>query len=131
MASCIASREARKSCKKNIYFLNLENMEKLIKGYDLSTLDVNNLTLDMIPNFTEAMESRRKELYNKSLAADGSFTQEFREEYATLQFIKTADDYRDAVLADWVISEDEKPIVTRALQAMARAKKLEAGIDSY
>ena len=106
-------------------------MEKLIKGYNLLTLDINNLTLDMVPNFTAEMEARRKELYNKSLAADGSFTQELRVEYATLQFIKTADDYRDAVLADWVISESEKPIVTKALQALARAKKLEAGIDSY
>lgn len=126
MASCIASREARKSCKKNIYFLNLENMEKLIKGYNLDTLDINNLTLDMVPNFTAEMEARRKELYNSTLDSEAD-----RVEYATLQFIKTADDYRDAVLADGVISEDEKPIVTRALQAMARAKKLEAGIDSY
>lgn len=126
MASCIASREARKSCKKNIYFLNLENMEKLIKGYNLDTLDINNLTLDMVPNFTAEMEARRKELYNSTLDSEAD-----RVEYATLQFIKTADDYRDAVMADWVISEDEKPIVTRALQAMARAKKLEAGIDSY
>lgn len=104
-------------------------MEKLIKGYDLSTLDINNLTLDMIPNFTEDMEARRAELYKKSLT--GFDSEADRVEYATLQFIKTADDYRDAVLADWVISEDEKPIVARALQAMARAKKLEAGIDSY
>ena len=126
MASCIASREARKSCKKNIYFLNLENMEKLIKGYNLDTLDINNLTLDMVPDFTEEMEARRKGLYNSTLDSEAD-----RVEYATLQFIKTADDYRDAVLADWVISEDEKPIVTRALQAMARAKKLEAGIDGY
>ena len=106
-------------------------MEKLIKGYDLSTLDINNLSLDMVPNFTAEMEARRKELYNISLKADGTFTKELREEYATLQFIKTADDYRDAVLADGVISENEEPIVTKALQAMARAKKLEAGIDSY
>lgn len=112
--------------KKNIYFLNLENMEKLIKGYNLDTLDINNLTLDMVPNFTAEMEARRKELYNSTLDSEAD-----RVEYATLQFIKTADDYRDAVLADGVISEDEKPIVTRALQAMARAKKLEAGIDSY
>lgn len=126
MASCIASREARKSCKKIFIFINKKIMEKLIKGYDLSTLDINNLTLDMVPNFTEAMEARRKELYNSTLDSEAD-----RVEYATLQFIKTADDYRDAVLADWVISEDEKPIVTRALQAMARAKKLEAGIDSY
>ena len=125
MASCIASREA-KNLAKNIYFLNLENMEKLIKGYNLDTLDINNLTLDMVPNFTEAMEARRKELYNSTLDSEAD-----RVEYATLQFIKTADDYRDAVLADGVITEDEKPIVTKALQAMARAKKLEAGIDSY
>ena len=104
-------------------------MEKLIKGYNLDTLDINNLTLDMIPNFTEAMESRRAELYKKSLTWFDLKAE--RVEYATLQFIKTADDYRDAVLADWVISESEKPIVTRALQALARAKKLEAGIDSY
>ncbi len=114
---------------QNIYFLNLENMEKLIKGYDLSTLDINNLSLDMIPNFTDEMEARRSELYKKSLTWFDLKAE--RVEYATLQFIKTADDYRDAVLADWVISEDEKPIVTRALQAMARAKKLEAGIDGY
>lgn len=101
-------------------------MEKLIKGYNLDTLDINNLTLDMVPDFTEEMEARRKELYNSTLDSEAD-----RVEYATLQFIKTADDYRDAVLADWVISESEKPIVTRALQAMARAKKLEAGIDSY
>lgn len=125
----IASREARKSCKKIFIFINKKIMEKLIKGYDLSTLDINNLTLDMIPNFTEDMEARRAELYKKSLT--GFDSEADRVEYATLQFIKTADDYRDAVLADWVISEDEKPIVARALQAMARAKKLEAGIDSY
>lgn len=101
-------------------------MEKLIKGYDLSTLDINNLTLDMVPNFTAEMEARRKELYNSTLDSEAD-----RVEYATLQFIKTADDYRDAVLADGVISESEKPIVTKALQALARAKKLEAGIDSY
>ena len=129
MASCIASREARKSCKKNIYFLNLEDMEKLIKGYNLDTLDINNLTLDMVPDFTDEMESRRAELYKKSLT--GFDLKAERVEYATLQFIKTADDYRDAVLADWVISESEKPIVTKALQALARAKKLEAGIDGY
>lgn len=104
-------------------------MEKLIKGYNLDTLDINNLTLDMIPNFTDEMEARRSELYKKSLTWFDLKAE--RVEYATLQFIKTADDYRDAVLADWVISEDEKPIVTRALQAMARAKKLEAGIDGY
>lgn len=126
MASCIASREARKSCKKNFIFINRKIMEKLIKGYNLDTLDINNLTLDMVPDFTEEMEARRKELYNSTLDSEAE-----RVEYATLQFIKTADDYRDAVLADWVISEDEKPIVTRALQAMARAKKLEAGIDGY
>ena len=106
-------------------------MEKLIKGYNLSTLDINNLTLDMVPNFTEAMEARRKELYNKSLAADGSFTQELRVEYATLEFLKTADTIRDRVMADWVISEDEKPQVTTALQALARVYKLKAGVDSY
>ena len=104
-------------------------MEKLIKGYDLSTLDINNLTLDMVPNFTEEMEARRAELYKKSLT--GFDLKAERVEYATLQFIKTADDYRDAVMADWVITESEKPIVTKALQALARAKKLEAGIDSY
>ena len=104
-------------------------MENLIKGYDLSTLDINNLTLDMIPNFTDEMEARRAELYKKSLT--GFDLKAERVEYATLQFIKTADDYRDAVLADWVISESEKPIVTKALQSMARAKKLEAGIDGY
>ena len=117
---------SQKILQKNIYFLNLENMEKLIKGYDLSTLDINNLTLDMVPNFTAEMEARRKELYNSTLDSEAD-----RVEYATLQFIKTADDYRDAVLADGVISESEKPIVTKALQALARAKKLEAGIDSY
>lgn len=106
-------------------------MEKLIKGYNLDTLDINNLTLDMVPNFTEAMESRRKELYNKSLAADGSFTQELRVEYATLEFLKTADTIRDRVMADGVISEDEKPQVTTALQALARVYKLKAGVDSY
>ena len=115
--------------QKNIYFLNLENMEKLIKGYDLSTLDINDLSLDMVPNFTAEMEARRAELYKKSLT--GFDLKAERVEYATLQFIKTADDYRDAVLADWVISESEKPIVTKALQALARAKKLEAGIDGY
>lgn len=115
--------------QKNIYFLNLENMEKLIKGYDLSTLDINNLSLDMVPNFTAEMEARRAELYKKSLT--GFDLKAERVEYATLQFIKTADDYRDAVLADGVISENEEPIVTKALQALARAKKLEAGIDSY
>ena len=115
--------------QKNIYFLNLENMEKLIKGYDLSTLDINNLSLDMVPNFTAEMEARRAELYKKSLT--GFDLKAERVEYATLQFIKTADDYRDAVLADGVISENEEPIVTKALKALARAKKLEAGIDSY
>ena len=104
-------------------------MEKLIKGYDLSTLNIDNLTLDMVPNFTDEMEARRAELYKKSLTWFDLKAE--RVEYATLQFIKTADDYRDAVLADWVISESEKPIVTKALQALARAKKLEAGIDGY
>jgi hypothetical protein len=42
-------------------------MEKLIKGYDLSTLNIDNLTLDMVPNFTDEMEARRAELYKKSL----------------------------------------------------------------
>jgi hypothetical protein len=106
-------------------------MEKLIKGYNLDTLDINNLTLDMVPDFTDEMEARRLELYNKSLAADGSFTQELRVEYATLEFLKTADTIRDRVMADGVISEDEKPQVTTALQALARVYKLKAGVDSY
>ena len=106
-------------------------MEKLIKGYDLSTLNIDNLTLDMVPNFTDEMEARRSELYNKSLATDGSFTQELRVEYATLEFLKTADTIRDRVMADGVISEDEKPQVTTALQALARVYKLKAGVDSY
>ena len=117
--------------KKIFIFINKKIMEKLIKGYDLSTLNIDNLTLDMVPNFTEAMEARRKELYNKSLAADGSFTQELRVEYATLEFLKTADTIRDRVMADGVISEDEKPQVTTALQALARVYKLKAGVDSY
>ena len=106
-------------------------MEKLIKGYNLDTLDINNLTLDMVPDFTDEMEARRLELYNKSLAADGSFTQELRVEYATLEFLKTADTIRDRVMADGVITEDEKPQVTTALQALARVYKLKAGVDSY
>ena len=52
-------------------------------------------------------------------------------EYATLEFLKTADTIRDRVMADGVITEDEKPQVTTALQALARVYKLKAGVDSY
>ena len=99
--------------------------------YDISTLDISYLSLDNISDYTPEMENKRKELYNKSLAADGSFTQELRVEYATLEFLKTADTIRDRVMADGVITEDEKPQVTTALQALARVYKLKAGVDSY
>ena len=52
-------------------------------------------------------------------------------EYATLEFIKTADHYRDIVMADGVITPEEEKYVIKALQALARVKKLEAWIDSY
>ena len=99
--------------------------------YDISTLDISYLSLDNISDYTPEMENRRKELYNKSLAADGSFTKELRVEYANLEFLKTADTIRDRVMADGVITEDEKPQVTTALQALARVYKLKAGVDSY
>lgn len=104
--------------------------EQLIKGYDLSTLDISKLTLDMIPNFTPEMEARRKELFNK-LDGKQVETSPERVEYATLEFTKWADSFRDQVMLDWVISEDEKDEVTRALQLLARVYKLKAGIDSY
>lgn len=99
--------------------------------YDISTLDISYLSLDNISDYTPEMENRRKELYNKSLAADGSFTKELRVEYATLEFLKTADHYRDIVMADGVITPEEEKYVIKALQALARVKKLEAWIDSY
>ncbi len=99
--------------------------------YDISTLDISYLSLDNISDYTPEMENRRKELYNKSLAADGSFTKELRVEYATLEFIRTANIYKNDVLADGVITDDELPKVNLALQALARAEKLRAWIDSY
>ena len=99
--------------------------------YDISTLDISYLSLDNISDYTPEMENRRKELYNKSLAADGLFTKELRVEYATLEFIRTANIYKNDVLADGVITDDELPKVNLALQALARAEKLRAWIDSY
>lgn len=99
--------------------------------YDISTLDISYLSLDNISDYTPEMENRRKELYNKSLAADGSFTKELRVEYATLEFIRTANIYKNDVLADGVITDDELPKVNLALQALARTEKLRAWIDSY
>ena len=104
--------------------------EKLLKWYDLSTLDISNLTLEMIPDFTAEMEARRKELFAK-LDWMKSETKTEREEYATLEFVKAADIFWDLVMADGVISEDETDEVERALQLLARVNKIKAGVDSY
>lgn len=99
--------------------------------YNLETLEIWKLSLNMIKDFSSEMESRRKELYNLSINNSASFTQELRVEYATLEFLKSADFYRDEVLKDWKIDEKEKPLVDKALQALARAEKLKNWIDSY
>lgn len=104
--------------------------QKLYTGwYDLSTLKIDDLTLEMIPNFTSEMDKRRLELFDKlDKVID---TKEDRNEYGTLEFIRAADFYRDQVLLDWVITEEEKPNVIRALQCLARVNKIKAGIDNY
>lgn len=99
--------------------------------YNIATLNIDNLTLDMIENFTPEMEVRRKELFNLSKNSPEKFTRELREEYATLEFTKWADFFRDQVMADWKIDESEKDEVTRALQLLARRNKIKAWIDSY
>lgn len=103
----------------------------MITWYNLVTLKIDNLTLDMIENFSPEMEKRRMELFNISKNSPEKFVKELREEYATLEFTKAADFFRDQVMADWKIDESEKDEVTRALRLLARVNKLKAGIDSY
>ena len=69
---------------------------ELLKWYDLASLDISNLTLEMIPDFTAEMEARRKELFAK-LDGMKPETKTEREEYATLEFVKAADIFRDLV----------------------------------
>ena len=103
----------------------------MILWYNLANLDISGLTLDMIPDYTSEMEERRMELYNLSLVWDEKFTKELREEYATLEFTRGADFFRDQVLADGKIDENEKEDVTRALQLLARKNRIKAGLESY
>lgn len=104
-------------------------LEKLIKGYDLSTLPIGDLTIDMIPNYSAEMHKRKNELQLKML--NRIDTEAERIEYATLEFIKSADDFRDRIMLDGVITENEKPQVVIALQCLARANKLKFWIDKY
>lgn len=104
--------------------------QKLYSGwYDLSTLKIDDLTLEMIPDFTEEMDKRRLELFDKLDKVQD--TQEDRNEYGTLEFIRAADFYRDQVLLDGKIDESEKENVIRALQCLARVNKIKAWIDRY
>lgn len=103
----------------------------MLTGYNLANLKIEGLTLDMIENFTEEMEKRRQELSNLAKNSPDKFTKNLREEYATLEFTKAADFFRDQIIADGKIDESEKAEVTRALQLLARSNKIKAGIDSY
>lgn len=128
MAFCLQV-EKPENLAKIFIFINRKIMEKLIKWYDLSTLPIDGLTLDMVPNYTDEMHKRKNILQNKML--NRIDTEAERIEYATLEFIKSADDFRDRIMLDWVISENEKPQVVIALQCLARANKLRFGIDKY
>jgi len=98
---------------------NIESLDKIVKD----------LNLEKIPDYTEEMEARKNELNSKF--AKLTISKEEREEYAILEFIKSADYMRDKVMLDWKIEENEKADVEKALQSMARVIKLKAGVDSY
>ena len=89
--------------------------------FDLSTLDIENINLADIPEFTIEDFSELKELHNQNETFKASMSAKDDDRLMTLQFLKAADSARDFSEDDSFPEYDEAHRI-RALQNFARAK---------